>query len=96
MTEFFLWLRNILQVRRLFNEQRRQGTSSGVTIAKLVLGMVLYGIMPFDLIPDFIPVIGELDDAVVITILLGIAGIIYWRSRGQEEVIHDLPQTSQH
>ncbi len=34
----------------------------------VLLGGVLYGIMPIDLIPDFLPVIGMTDDALLLII----------------------------
>ncbi len=36
----------------------------------LLLGLVGYLALPFDLVPDFIPVAGQLDDAVVVALVL--------------------------
>ena len=36
----------------------------------LLVGLVAYLALPFDLVPDFIPVVGQLDDALVVGLVL--------------------------
>ena len=54
--------------------------------AKLALGCVLpYLISPIDLIPDFIPVLGQLDDALLVVAVFGFVA-----RRAGRDVIEEL------
>ena len=56
------FLKQELSVYRLLLQDRRTPT-----ISKIFLGVaVSYAILPFDLIPDWIPLIGHLDDLIVV------------------------------
>jgi uncharacterized membrane protein YkvA (DUF1232 family) len=69
----------VVLVRRLLADPRVPRRS------KLLLGGVVgYLAMPFDLVPDFIPVAGQLDDAAVV--VLGLRAIL--RSSGPE-LLHE-------
>lgn len=60
--------------RELIVYQRVLRDDRTPVVAKLFLGLAFgYLCLPFDLIPDFIPVIGHLDDAVIIPALVFIA-----------------------
>jgi len=55
----------IVLIRRLLRDDRVPRRS------KLLLGaLVAYLAVPFDLVPDFIPIAGQLDDAIIVALVL--------------------------
>ena len=57
----------------------------------LLIGTIAYLAMPFDLVPDFIPVAGQLDDVIIVAVALRIllrgsgAGVLEERWPGPEQ-----------
>ncbi len=50
----------------------------------LLMGAVMYAVSPIDLIPDFIPILGQLDDLVILPILVGLALLLIPRDLKDE------------
>src|SRR5882724_13659969 len=55
----------VLLCARLMTDSRVPGTEKA-----LLAGAIVYAIIPFDLIPDMIPFVGQIDDAYLIALTL--------------------------
>ncbi len=68
---FYDWYRNLIR-----NSKYRWA---------IIVGTLLYLISPIDLLPDFIPLIGQIDDAVVVTLLVAeLSGLLLDRVKTQK------------
>jgi len=70
----------ILLVGRLIREQRVPRRRK-----LILLGLVAYLSLPFDLVPDFIPVAGQLDDVIVVALVLR-----HFAGAGGEPLVREL------
>jgi uncharacterized membrane protein YkvA (DUF1232 family) len=61
----------------------------------VILGTLIYLFFPFDLSPDFLPIMGWIDDGVVLSILTAELSrlVIEQRSRRQEATTSQTPET---
>jgi uncharacterized membrane protein YkvA (DUF1232 family) len=65
-------LASIKQEIRIYQAVLRD--SETPRLAKWLLGLALaYLISPIDLIPDFIPILGQIDDLLIVPLLIGLA-----------------------
>jgi len=84
--------RELIVYQRVLRDERTP------VAAKLFLALAIgYFCMPFDLIPDFIPVVGHLDDAIVIPVLVFAALNLVPReivSEHREQVIREHAATN--
>ena len=68
---FYDWYRNLIR-----NSKYRWA---------IIVGTLLYLISPIDILPDFIPLIGQIDDAVVVTLLVAeLSGLLLDRVKTQK------------
>jgi uncharacterized membrane protein YkvA (DUF1232 family) len=78
-------LKRKLKIYRLVYKEKRTPS-----LAKSLLGLALgYTLLPFDLIPDFTPVIGHFDDVIIVPLL-----IILALKMIPTEVVEDCPLRS--
>lgn len=77
-----VWSLDVKAPRNLFLKFKRElqlyrnilADSRTPWLSKVLLGLaVAYAVTPVDLIPDFIPVLGHLDDAIIIPVLVFLA-----------------------
>jgi uncharacterized membrane protein YkvA (DUF1232 family) len=71
----------------LFRGLIRDGQISGWRKG-LVLALVAYLAMPFDLVPDFIPVVGQVDDAIAVALVLR----TLLRGAGRDVIVEHWPR----
>ncbi|WP_414515725.1 YkvA family protein [Nostoc sp. PCC 9305] len=63
----------------------------------VILGTLVYLVSPFDVLPDFIPVVGQIDDVFLLTLLVSeVSGLVIegWKAR-KGEVDAEVPNTTE-
>ncbi|HIK27483.1 MAG: YkvA family protein [Oscillatoriaceae bacterium SKW80] len=61
----------------------------------IILGTALYLLSPFDIAPDFLPIVGQIDDVALVTLLISEVSQIlidYLKKRQNKSVVSGEPQ----
>jgi|GEM_PF-512804 len=75
LSESVGWITNLLErVRALYDMLRDRDFSISLKTKGLVAAALLYFVLPTDIVPDFIPGIGYVDDALVLSTLWKLIG----------------------
>ncbi|MGB0564109.1 MAG: YkvA family protein [Spirulinaceae cyanobacterium] len=60
----------------------------------VIAGTLAYILSPFDIAPDFLPIVGQVDDLMILTLLLAeISQIVMDFARNKRDVAVDSPET---
>lgn len=62
----------------------------------IIIGTALYLLSPFDIAPDFLPIVGQIDDVALVTLLVSEVSqllIDYLKARHKQNVVSAEPQT---
>lgn len=61
----------------------------------IVLGTLAYLLSPIDIAPDFLPIIGQIDDAVIVTLLVSeLSQILITRTKSGKSKTEEAPASS--
>ncbi|MDZ8052717.1 MAG: YkvA family protein [Aulosira sp. ZfuVER01] len=62
----------------------------------VILGTIVYIISPIDIAPDFIPIVGEIDDVLLLTLLVTeVSGLVIEGWKARKGVATNNPNTSE-
>ena len=52
----------------------------------IILGTLLYFVSPIDIVPDFLPIVGELDDVFLLTLMVSeVSGLLIERFKARKD-----------
>ncbi|WP_267384217.1 YkvA family protein [Cyanobacterium sp. uoEpiScrs1] len=73
---------------RLFYNWYRNAMKRPLSRRLIILGTIIYLLSPIDISPDLIPILGWIDDGLLITLLVSELSILFW---GYSQKSHTYP-----